>query len=1580
MRSRRLILCTPVALFCCLAGALCADQYYGPEYFAPTERVVSPHIAWATPYAKGPVKALFITYRQGMREVVEFAERLEMDYEVFAFHKPALFADPKPTIHVRGASVDESEKRLAEKLEGDCDVIVFGNVKWDLLPTAARATILAKVKAGAGLVGVILRDEAPYLTKALGEKQSVDAHDVVGAFPFESLPAFGAYDSLDALLTATVDFHRFGDGRIALMKGFSIPGRQILTPRPAGPALEMRLVNYDYYLAYPIHLMLWAARKPPDVAIRGEAVRMSRKAMTPVRFVLSCDGERDVDLRFVVRDEEGDVLTHEAKRAAVGRETPIAFDPGTLPAGRYFADLWVTRDGKTVNFGSVAVQVDGDTRIKSIAFAKESFSRTEPVAGTVGILNPQAGQSLRIGQVDAFGRLVREVTVNADHETVAFEAPPHDVLSIVQRLDVALIQGDDVIDVARRRFLIHDLYPEDGETLSVIFEPLYSVTFLNAFLCDEIARMGFDANTYASYYDRKRNVLAETLARANLYTIPDVYDYNEPHRVQLAHGRPAIAGEHGPMRDWCLSDPDYDRRARDLYQGEAERLKKYSTIDFNLNDECAFMHREAEACWSPACIKGFHAFLEKEYGTLDRVNAEYGTRYASWDEIIAPTIEATRKSPALRPIWVDHRRFMDSVYAGAFADARRWIDEVVPGAKVGYEGSGSRTSSFAAEDFWKLNQAMTLNGPYPSTWFFPFVRDFSPPGSVIGGGIVGAYPDLARCARNPAYLGYWPWRNLFEGANSFWVYEGTGGRYGGYYAVITPDFSPYPFFEPHIQAVKTIKAGVGRLLTGAQRADDGIAVLYSAASAHVGSLTKGFPSMGEVLKPLPWLIEDSGFQFRYVSYAQLAEGALDEGDDRLLILPWCQALSRKEIDEIKRFVESGGAVIADLRPGVTDQHGKPYDRSPLDALFGVRQNTTSPKPISGRITFKDKVGDFDRKLSATVSDASLELDGGKALAENTGVPAVVVNPVGKGTAVLLNFSLANYGEAEGAWVSKLLRAFFKNLLASKDITPEIRLKPRVHGLRAHRFVRGGVQYVGLLQDLPAFVSGANRSEIDRDALPSEEPNAVEVHLPSVAHVYDALKGEYLGCTDRLARDVVPGNPQLLALLPYEVTGIALDAPKEVRQGEKLRFEARLQASEDLSQAHHVLRVTLIDPDGTEVSCLGRNLDAPGGACQGAIEVALNERVGDWTIKVRDAATGVEEQALFKVTGERRASRARLVVPRESARTPAAPSAVVGASAAANVAPSAEYPVYRLSAPVTLDGRIEGDAGWAAIPWAAGFHKLGEKDFDTRKQTAFKMAHDDDALYIAVRCDEPDAAKMNPSTQDSGSLWKEDSLEVFVQPAVATAFQQYIVNPAGARWTFGKNVKTGASLPGTSLEAWQAAARTGEDTWSVEIAIPFAALGATPEEGASWRGNCCRNIAVFESGGDPHTTWAPLKQRFQEPGHFGTLRLEKGTLSANGAREIEAGVNAAYLAYLNAWVERLAPRIPALKAKLEQAAKQSKCRNEAGRLARRLQIVEEASAARPLTLDQLMHAHRQSAGLEKRINDLSVRASMDSLFD
>ncbi|MBP8951898.1 MAG: carbohydrate-binding family 9-like protein [Armatimonadetes bacterium] len=257
---------------------------------------------------------------------------------------------------------------------------------------------------------------------------------------------------------------------------------------------------------------------------------------------------------------------------------------------------------------------------------------------------------------------------------------------------------------------------------------------------------------------------------------------------------------------------------------------------------------------------------------------------------------------------------------------------------------------------------------------------------------------------------------------------------------------------------------------------------------------------------------------------------------------------------------------------------------------------------------------------------------------------------------------------------------------------------------------------------------------------------------------------------------------------------------------------------------------------------------------------------------------------------------------------------IGARAAAP-----EYPVHRPACPVTLDGDIEGDPAWAAIPAMIGFSVLGGSYTHT-KQTVAQMCADDEALYLAVTCEEPDAVALNPQVRDGGDTWGEDSLEIFLQPLPNAQVYQIGITAGGAR---------GGFVGDPDPMGFQAATRIGSDRYTVEARFPYTLVKGVPE--GTWRGNVCRNIFVDKSPGDKFTSWAPLERQFLEPDNFAYLTFELTTLTPEDADHITARINAAYRETLL----RLVAEAAAMGAQYVDTLKEASADPAFGECARRL---------------------------------------------
>ncbi|MBN1943910.1 MAG: hypothetical protein JW849_11505 [Phycisphaerae bacterium] len=222
---------------------------------------------------------------------------------------------------------------------------------------------------------------------------------------------------------------------------------------------------------------------------------------------------------------------------------------------------------------------------------------------------------------------------------------------------------------------------------------------------------------------------------------------------------------------------------------------------------------------------------------------------------------------------------------------------------------------------------------------------------------------------------------------------------------------------------------------------------------------------------------------------------------------------------------------------------------------------------------------------------------------------------------------------------------------------------------------------------------------------------------------------------------------------------------------------------------------------------------------------------------------------------------------------------------------------RFHTPPSLDGKLDD---WPTRPRAAAgnFRLLGRRGMRrsdngdaeglAQRQTFAFAMQDDENLYFAFRCEEPDPAGMvvhndNLVRYEQLLACGEDLVEILLDPgakAVGAEDLYHILVKPNAVVVQEIGVQTdpplGRSRP-FPLGAKVAAARQ-KDHWSVEIAIPRAAFGADGKE-AFWGVNFTR----FSPRGQEASSWSGASRYFYDPRCLGTMYVPPP-----GNRELQPG--------------------------------------------------------------------------------------------
>jgi hypothetical protein len=239
----------------------------------------------------------------------------------------------------------------------------------------------------------------------------------------------------------------------------------------------------------------------------------------------------------------------------------------------------------------------------------------------------------------------------------------------------------------------------------------------------------------------------------------------------------------------------------------------------------------------------------------------------------------------------------------------------------------------------------------------------------------------------------------------------------------------------------------------------------------------------------------------------------------------------------------------------------------------------------------------------------------------------------------------------------------------------------------------------------------------------------------------------------------------------------------------------------------------------------------------------------------------------------------------------------------------QYPCYRPTVAPVIDGEVAGDPAWQNTPFVTGFSILGN-GYTMAKQTTAQACWDDQAFYVAVTCEEPDAPRLRTLTRDGGNFWEDDGLEIFLQPGALRQVYQFGVTAAGAR---------GSAEGYAEITKFTAAAKMGNGVYSIELRVPYSILLITPKVGDVWYGNICRNTMTKTSGGDQFTSWAPLANRFLEPDHFGVFKMSGLAPGAADVAKTSAALNQPYRERLTGLLQTAAAQGDEYRAILSEAA-------------------------------------------------------------
>ena len=690
-----------------------------------------------------------------------------------------------------------------------------------------------------------------------------------------------------------------------------------------------------------------------------------------------------------------------------------------------------------------------------------------------------------------------------------------------------------------------------------------------------------------------------------------------------------------------------------------------------------------------ATLELFRAWLRQRYGEVAKLNAQWGTAFARWDEVHPPTTDECKAQNSARYAewlellqkgdpekklprredrpyfevklselpapggenysgWCEYHEFLDFLFARLLGEARAELRRHEPAARAGLTG-GKGPSPWGGCDWGRLARVLDWAAPPDTGPAAALFRSFQP-----------APAFLTLVEGKPGGLQ----RRLWES----WL-DGSLGAVLARYEVPPPNpklKAAPPAWTPAAQ-FREFAGGVTLQRALARPKTEGLALYCSPRSLAVKWMLDSQPQGSDWARPVekpaatdpytPWLklLQDLGYTPGFVSAEQLLAGGCRA---KVLILPKVLALSDAEAQALREFALFGGVVLADSECGTFDGAGRRRPVPPrggavgiLDADFGLIREDLWTHELGGefhgdagaRVILEDPFKPV--AIGPSSSELRVAEPGVRATSAwhygrtSSGAAAVLSRSGGAGRFVYLNLALQDYPELR-------LKGEPDFSFSGLDAEGYARAFGRPAGGEALRVLLGDILdeaaggplvEVRSAGNLPrAFVRRARWQDGPVELLallPSETLAAAQdarVVFDRRAHWHDVLRGAYLGLGTACQARLEPNRATVLAPLPYRVKQMRVRVRRLDPSG-TFTLDVTLETSRDGAEGkgepgRHVFHVEVLSPSGEALPYYERNVVAERGAWSGTVTLGLNEPGGLYRWTIRDVLTGTRAEA------------------------------------------------------------------------------------------------------------------------------------------------------------------------------------------------------------------------------------------------------------------------------------------------------------------------------------------------------------------
>ncbi len=398
----------------------------------------------------------------------------------------------------------------------------------------------------------------------------------------------------------------------------------------------------------------------------------------------------------------------------------------------------------------------------------------------------------------------------------------------------------------------------------------------------------------------------------------------------------------GVRKDNCYCCDDYNRLSEAVTRAMAEHFADVpNVIGWQTDNEFG-----APTCMCDKCLAQFQAWLKDKYGSLDSLNAAWGThfwghRIKEWSEIPFPADSNAHNPSAC----LDWKRFHSWLVVEFQRDQVKILRRMCPKHFITHNFMGL----FSGLDYYDLASDLDFVSwdNYP-VWGKPGIRYDASLGADVMRGLKGKNFWIMEQTAGPSGWGTFgrnprpgeirsiTYQQLAHGSDGqvwFRWRTCTAGREQYWHGLLGHDGEPLRRYREAAQTASELHKLAPHLAGTKVRAE--IAIIYDYDSIWSLEIQPGYPE-NSVVKAIGRYY---GALFRSGVAADIVPPGTDLSKYRLVLAPAFHVVPDAVADSLDEYVKSGGILLTDCRFAVKDENNLCHERTlpgKLSDTFGIR--------------------------------------------------------------------------------------------------------------------------------------------------------------------------------------------------------------------------------------------------------------------------------------------------------------------------------------------------------------------------------------------------------------------------------------------------------------------------------------------------------------------------------------------------------------------------------------------------------------------------------------------------------------------